>query len=126
MAWRSCRPGRTFLFSDIEGSTRLLEALGRDYNGLLERHHRILRDAFAAMVGVEVRTEGDSFFAVFASATDGVVPAVAIQRAIGAEDWPQHSTLRVRIGLHAGDGRVAALCSRSMGWTYEHMSEPAA
>ena len=97
----------TFFFSDIEGSTRLLEALGRDYPELLERHHRILRDAFSRCAAVEIGTEGDSFFAVFASASDAVATAVAIQRAIAAEEWPQASRLLVRIGLHTGEARVA-------------------
>jgi predicted ATPase/class 3 adenylate cyclase len=98
----------TFFFSDMEGSTRLLEALGRDYSDLLERHHRIVRDAFGRSAALEMGTEGDSFFAVFQSATDAVDAAVVIQRAIGAEEWPQAATLRVRIGLHTGEARIAA------------------
>ncbi len=97
----------TFFFSDIEGSTRLLEALGDDFASLLERHHRILRAEFSRSGGVEVGTEGDSFFAVFPSAPDAVGAAVAIQRAIAAEEWPPGSILRVRIGLHTGEARLA-------------------
>jgi predicted ATPase/class 3 adenylate cyclase len=98
----------TFLFSDIEGSTRLLEVLGGDYGDLLERHHRIFRDAFARRDAVEVGSEGDSFLAVFARATDAVEAAVAIQRALGEEEWPQASAPRVRMGLHTGEARLAA------------------
>jgi predicted ATPase/class 3 adenylate cyclase len=97
----------TFFFSDIEGSTRLLEALGHDYDDALERHRRIVREAFSRSEAVEIGTEGDSFFAVFASAPDAVAAAVAIQRAIAAEDWPQDSNLRIRIGLHTGEARLA-------------------
>lgn len=97
----------TFFFSDIEGSTRLLEAVGQEYVDLLERHHRILRDAFERCAAVEMGTEGDSFLAVFPSAMDAVGSAVAIQRAIAEEIWPQASTVRVRIGLHTGEARIA-------------------
>ncbi|HSL66076.1 MAG TPA: adenylate/guanylate cyclase domain-containing protein, partial [Gaiellaceae bacterium] len=62
----------TFFFSDIEGSTKLLEALGQDYDALLERHHQILREAFARCAAVEIGTEGDSFLAVFPRASDAV------------------------------------------------------
>ncbi|HEY6608124.1 MAG TPA: adenylate/guanylate cyclase domain-containing protein [Candidatus Limnocylindria bacterium] len=97
----------TFFFSDIEGSTRLLERLGDDFSGLLERHREIVRDRLAASAGVEMGTEGDSFFAVFPSARDAVAASVDIQRAMASEDWPRDSTLRVRIGLHSGEARVA-------------------
>jgi predicted ATPase/class 3 adenylate cyclase len=96
----------TFFFSDIEGSTRLLELLGSDYPDALERHHRILRDAFSECGAEEIGTAGDSFFALFSSARDAVGAAVAIQRAIAAEEWPQASTLQVRIGLHTGEAGV--------------------
>jgi predicted ATPase/class 3 adenylate cyclase len=97
----------TFFFSDIEGSTRLLEALGDDYTGVLERHRRIVRDAFARFDAVEMSTEGDSFFAVFPGAQDAVAAAVTIQRAMSDEQWPRGASPRVRIGLHSGEARVA-------------------
>jgi len=75
---------------------------------LLERHNRIVREGFARHGGVEVSTEGDSFFAVFRSATEAVAAAVEVQRGIGAESWPQDVQLRIRIGLHSGEARVAA------------------
>lgn len=98
----------TFFFSDIEGSTRLLEALGDRYPGALERHRAIVRDAFARRGAVEVSTQGDSFFAVFPEAPAAVVAAVAIQRGLAAEAWPDGATLRIRIGLHTGDAHVSA------------------
>ena len=98
----------TFFFSDIEGSTKLLETLGSEYTELLERHNGIVREGLARHGGVEVSTEGDSFFAVFRSATEAVAAAVEVQRGIGAESWPQDVQLRIRIGLHSGEARVAA------------------
>ena len=62
----------TFLFTDIEGSTRLLQDLGDAYADVLETHHRLLREAFAR--GTEVGTEGDAFFVAFPVATDAVAP----------------------------------------------------
>jgi predicted ATPase/class 3 adenylate cyclase len=98
----------TFFFSDIEGSTRLLETLGAEYSSLLERHRAIVRDEFNRTGGIEVGTQGDSFFAVFPSATHAVAAAVAIQRAIAQEQWAHNATVRVRIGLHTGEARLAA------------------
>ena len=97
----------TFLFSDIEGSTRLLESLGAAaYRGLLEKHQSLLRSAFAATGGIERSTEGDSFFVVFSDASSAVVAAVAAQRALAAATWPGGEPVRVRIGLHTGKGIV--------------------
>jgi predicted ATPase/class 3 adenylate cyclase len=91
----------TFLFTDIEGSTRLLQELGTDgYAQLQERHAAILRAAIARGRGVGVRTEGDSFFAVFPLPSGAIGAAVEAQRAI-ATDVP---TMRVRMGLHTGEG----------------------
>ena len=94
----------TFLFTDIEGSTRLLGALGGAYQPLLERHFEIMRAALGAHGGVEVNTEGDSLFAVFASAEQGVVAAAQMQRDLAAEAWPQ--PVQVRMGLHTGDATL--------------------
>jgi predicted ATPase/class 3 adenylate cyclase len=98
----------TFFFSDIEGSTRMLEALGDRYSTLLERHREIVRAGFARDDGLEVNTQGDSFFAVFPEAPKAITAAVAIQRAMGAEHWPGESPLKIRIGLHTGEARVVA------------------
>jgi predicted ATPase/class 3 adenylate cyclase len=93
----------TFLFSDIEGSTRLEQAVGRDrYAGLRERHREILRAATRDRGGVEQGTEGDSLFVAFPEATDAVAAAVAAQRALAAEPWPDDAQIRVRMGLHTG------------------------
>jgi class 3 adenylate cyclase len=72
----------TFLFSDIEGSTRLLRQLRGAYGAVLSEHARIMREAFARFGGREVDTQGDSFFAVFSRARDAVAAAVALQRAL--------------------------------------------
>jgi predicted ATPase/class 3 adenylate cyclase len=97
----------TFLFSDIQGSTRLLESLGDAYADVLQRHRQIVRDAFAAQDGVEVGTEGDSFFAVFPRAEAAVSAAVTIQRGLASERWPEGAKVPLRIGLHTGEGRVS-------------------
>jgi predicted ATPase/class 3 adenylate cyclase len=98
----------TFLFTDIEGSTRLVERLGTAaWTNLLEAHQAIIRAALATATGVEIKTEGDSFFAVFTSAETAVAASVAMQRALYAHDWPADAAVRVRMGLHTGEGVVA-------------------
>ena len=96
----------TLLFSDIEGSTRLLERLGERYAEVLDEHRRVIREAVAAHSGHELRTEGDAFFVVFARATDAVRAAVAAQRELAASSAPDGVALRVRMGLHTGEPRV--------------------
>ncbi|MFI5283621.1 MAG: ATP-binding protein [Candidatus Dormibacterales bacterium] len=93
----------TFLFTDIEGSTRLMQELGDRYPPLQEAHHDILREAFRSNEGRELRTEGDSFFCVFASALDACSAAAAAQRAFERHPWPEGTALRVRVGLHTGE-----------------------
>jgi predicted ATPase/class 3 adenylate cyclase len=98
----------TFLFSDIEGSTKLEQEVGTArYAELRERHREILRAAFAAHGGAEQSTEGDSFFVVFQSAREAVAAAVEGQRAIAGEPWPDDAVLRVRMGLHSGEAGLA-------------------
>ena len=97
----------TFFLSDIEGSTRLLEALGEEYERLLARHHEIFRAAFERGAAIEAANEGDSFFAVFPRPAAAVEVAVAVQRALAEEPWPHASTVRVRMGLHTGEARLA-------------------
>jgi predicted ATPase/class 3 adenylate cyclase len=90
----------TFLFTDIEGSTRLLQELGDGYADVLAEHHRMLREEFARHGGVEVGTQGDSFFVAFAKASDALAAAEAARGALA--DGP----LRVRMGLHTGEPMV--------------------
>ncbi len=98
----------TLFFSDMEGSTRLLQQLGERYAAVLDECRKLLRDAFAQWRGQEVDTQGDAFFVVFARATDAVGAAVAIQQALAAHAWPQDTVVRVRIGLHTGEPQRAA------------------
>src|SRR6516165_8695769 len=90
----------TFLFTDIEGSTKLLQRLGEHYAQTLWESQRLLRQAWAEHGGVEVDTQGDSFFVAFSSAVDAVVAAAAATRALAAHPWPEGTVVRVRMGLH--------------------------
>ncbi len=91
----------TFLFTDIEGSTRLLHELGaEDYAEALSEHRRLIRAAIARHSGVEVGTEGDSFFVAFAQATDALATAEQAEEALGA------GLIRVRMGIHSGEPLV--------------------
>jgi predicted ATPase/class 3 adenylate cyclase len=96
----------TLLFTDIEGSTRLLQRVGDDYAGLLSQHRSLLEDAFVAHGGVIVDKEGDAFFVVFASAKDAVTAAGEAQRALVSHDWVDENEIRVRMGLHTGEPHV--------------------
>jgi predicted ATPase/class 3 adenylate cyclase len=98
----------TLLFTDIEGSTRLLERLGDRYLEVLGEHRRLLRAAFARFDGREIGTEGDSFFVAFARASDAVAAAAQGQRALAAHRWPDGVVLRVRMGMHTGEPAVDA------------------
>ena len=98
----------TFFFSDIEGSTRLLRVCGDRWPAMLERHRELLRTAFEAVGGVEVGTEGDSFFAAFPTAPAAVAAAADAQRRLAAEAWPEDGEVRVRIGLHTGEASLSA------------------
>ncbi|HZT93248.1 MAG TPA: adenylate/guanylate cyclase domain-containing protein [Gaiellaceae bacterium] len=104
------RPGGTvtFVYTDIEGSTRLLKQLGRErYAELLERHQALLRDAFPRYGGEEIDTHGDAFFVAFRSATSAVSAAVEIQRALAKEQWPDNVAVLVRIGIHTAEADAA-------------------
>ncbi|HEV8251149.1 MAG TPA: adenylate/guanylate cyclase domain-containing protein [Gaiellaceae bacterium] len=96
----------TFLFSDVEGSTRLLRALGDDWAGALADYRRILRETFAAEGGREVDTQGDGMFFVFPRARPAVAAAAEAQRRIQAHAWPEGGLVRVRMGLHTGEPAV--------------------
>jgi YVTN family beta-propeller protein len=93
----------TFLFTDVEGSTRLLKLLRDRYGRVLAEHQRLVREAFAAHGGEEVDTQGDAFFYVFSRAREAAEAAAAAQRALAAHAWPDGAELRVRIGLHTGE-----------------------
>ena len=95
----------TFLFTDIEGSTRLLQDLGDRYAELLDDHCRVIRGAVSAEDGTEVGTEGDSFFVAFRDAGQALAATVAAQRALAANAWPAGVDVRVRMGLHTGEGK---------------------
>jgi DNA-binding NarL/FixJ family response regulator/class 3 adenylate cyclase len=92
----------TLLFSDVEGSTRLVSQLGNDYDQVLDQHRTIVRDAVRAARGVEVDQRGDEFFVVFPEADDAAAAAVAIQRGLAEHPWPEDADVRVRIGMHTG------------------------
>jgi predicted ATPase/class 3 adenylate cyclase len=98
----------TLLFTDIEGSTRLLQHLGSRYGNVLAVHRRLLRAAFAKHRGCEVSTEGDGFFVAFSQASDAVAAAVDGQRALAAHSWGEGVGLRVRMGMHSGEPTVVA------------------
>jgi YVTN family beta-propeller protein len=97
----------TFLFTDIEGSTRLLKQLGERYGVARADHHRILRAAFEACDGQEIDTQGDAFFVAFRRARDAVAAAAAGQRDLAANEWPDGRELRVRMGMHTGEPSVS-------------------
>ncbi len=92
----------TFLFTDIEGSTRLVEALREHYGQVLAEHRRLVRAAVAAHGGREVDAQGDAFFVAFAGAKQAVLCALEIQRALAGHRWPAGAPVRVRIGIHTG------------------------
>ena len=96
----------TFLFTDIEGSTRLLKELGHArYEELLATHRRLLRSAIAAAGGFEADTRGDAVFAVFRSAAGALAAAAVAQRELAAHPWPDGAPVRVRMGVHTGEAR---------------------
>jgi class 3 adenylate cyclase len=98
----------TLLFTDIEGSTRLLQELGDDYVRLIDDHHKLLRQAFTETEGHEVDTQGDAFFVAYRRAKDAVAGAVAAQRTLASHAWPKGADVRVRMGIHTGEPTVGA------------------
>ena len=118
----------TFVFTDIEGSTRLLERLGDRYAQALADHRRIVREAFGARGGRELDTQGDAFFYAFERARDAVAATVAAQQALTTHAWPEGQELRVRMSVHTGEPvvgeegyvgidvhRAARICSAGHG-----------
>ena len=94
----------TFLFTDIEGSTALLQRVGTDtYSAILELHHQIIRTGLRQYAGSEQGTQGDSFFAVFTAPSACLAAAVQLQRELAAATWPSTEQPRVRMGIHTGE-----------------------
>src|SRR6059058_2943804 len=98
----------TLLFTDIEGSTLLLQHVGEQYSSVLAQCRQLLRAAFQRFKGHEVDTQGDAFFFAFARATDAVSAAVAAQRVLASHTWPKGAVVRVRMGLHTGEPQRTA------------------
>ena len=96
----------TFVFTDIEGSTKLLQELGDRYAEVSREHRQIVREAFGERGGTEIDTQGDSFFYSFPRARDAVAAAVDEQRTLASHDWPDGKQVRVRMGLHTGEPTV--------------------
>ncbi len=118
----------TFLFTDIEGSTRLIQDIGDRYAGVLGEYRRLLDEAVRESGGVEIGTQGDGCLAAFSRASDGVAAAAAAQQAFVRHVWPDTVSLRVRMGLHTGDAareagdyvglnvnRAARICAAAHG-----------
>jgi class 3 adenylate cyclase len=118
----------TFVFTDTEGSTRLVKALRDGYAKVLAEHRRLVRAAIAAHGGHEVDTQGDAFFAAFAGARQAVLCALEVQRGLAAHAWPGGAVVRVRIGVHTGHAvpagggytglgvhRAARICAAAAG-----------
>src|SRR5260370_5306416 len=93
----------TLLFTDIEGSTHLLQPLGDRYASVLAECRQLLRAVFEEWKGRDVDTQGDAFFIAFARATDAVLAALDAQRALANHPWPEGGTVRVRMGIHTGE-----------------------
>ena len=97
----------TFVFTDIEGSTRLLQELGDEtYGRISNDHRRLVRETFGARGGTEIDTQGDAFFFSFPRARDAVAAAVDAQRALRDHEWPEGREVSVRMGVHTGEPHV--------------------
>ena len=94
----------TFVFSDLEGSTKLLKQLGDEgYAAMLATHRQLVRETFAEHGGSEIDTQGDAFFYSFSRARAAVAACVEVQRRHESHEWPQDVKVRVRLGLHTGE-----------------------
>jgi class 3 adenylate cyclase len=118
----------TLMFTDVEGSTQLVQRLGEKYAATLNDVRRLLRDAVGGKGGYEVDCRADELFAAFQSPKDALAAAVSIQQSFGAFAWPQGARVRLRIGLHTGEpvveggaylgldvSRAARICSAGQG-----------
>jgi class 3 adenylate cyclase len=132
VAWRrrrlSDRPtpegAVTFLFTDIEGSTRLLREVGPGYRTVLDRHSSILHAAIFGHHGRVIDTQGDSVFAAFAHPGEAVAAALDAQRALAATDWPHGQPVLVRMGVHTGPATRAG--DRYVGLAVHRVARTAA
>jgi DNA-binding NarL/FixJ family response regulator/class 3 adenylate cyclase len=95
----------TFVFTDVEGSTRLVRDLGDTYVSVIADHRRLVREAFAERNGYEVDARGDEFLLAFQSPEDAVETAVTIQESHDSYGWPD-GPVRVRIGIHTGTASI--------------------
>ncbi len=98
----------TLLFTDIEGSTLLLQHVGKQYSHVLAQCRQLLHAAFQQFYGHEVDTQGDAFFYAFARATDAASAAVVAQRILASHTWPEGAVVRVRMGRHTGEPQRTA------------------
>jgi class 3 adenylate cyclase len=127
----------TFLFTDIEGSTRLWEQDSAAMHVALARHDEILRGAIESRRGSVVKTTGDGVMAVFGDTVDGLNAALAAQSELQAQQWALSRPLMVRMGLHTGtahrrDGdyfgstlnRTARLMGVAHGGRWRHLRRP--
>src|SRR3974390_808588 len=96
----------TFLFTDLEGSTRLLHEFPDQYGSLLDSHRALIREAVTACGGVEFGTGGDALFVVFESPTAAVQCAARAQQSLQTHVWPVQAPLKVRMALHTGEAQV--------------------
>jgi predicted ATPase/class 3 adenylate cyclase/Tfp pilus assembly protein PilF len=92
----------TILFTDIEGSTRLLLQSSDGFTALLEAHRELLRRAFQRHGGIEVDTQGDAFLVVFRRAPQALLAAAEAQQRLADHPWPENTSVRVRMGIHTG------------------------
>src|SRR3982074_1214167 len=97
----------TFLFTDIQGSTTLVQRLGLErWTKLLDTHNQLLREQWSAHDGHEIKTEGDAFFVAFETATQAIAAGAAAQLALPGHPWPDDATIQVRMGLHTGEAHL--------------------
>ena len=107
-----------FLFTDLEGSTRLLQAHPAAYRDAVRRHHELLRGAVEGHGGAVFETVGDAVYAAFARPTDAVAAALDGQRALLREDWGPTGPLRARMGVHLGEAETYPVRGAARGARY--------
>jgi class 3 adenylate cyclase len=116
----------SLLFTDIEGSTRLLQRLGDRYGEVLAEHRRLLREAIAGHHGREVDNQGDAIFAAFPTAKDAVAAAAEAQRSLASHPWSEGVSLKVRMGIHTGEPATTTRDMSASTCTGERGSAPPA